>query len=64
MVYIMIDSILISTVLSEDQPNIICPQLIVSGANFAKCNGKYELSNSSVSWAPERPVYKHVAKNR
>ena len=41
-----------------------CYHLLVNGANFADCNGEYFLSNTSVSWAPDKPVYKHVDKNR
>ena len=41
-----------------------CTHLVVSGADFADCNGEYLLSTASVSWAPLRPVYRHVLKNR
>ena len=41
-----------------------CHHLLIHGANFADCNGEYLLSNTSVSWAPDKPVYKHVDKNR
>ena len=41
-----------------------CHHLLVHGANFANCNGEYCLSNTSVSWAPDKPVYKHVGKDR
>ena len=44
--------------------DLLCPRLVVYGADFANCNGEYVLSNLTVGWAPHRPVYKHVGKNR
>ena len=41
-----------------------CPRLVVNGADYADCNGEYELSGEKVDWAPQRFVYKHVAKDR
>ena len=41
-----------------------CQQLIVNHDNCGDCNGKYALSNKSVSWAPRKPVYKHLSKDR
>ena len=41
-----------------------CHHLLVHGADKADCNGEYFLSNASVSWAPNKPVYKHVGKDR
>ena len=38
-----------------------CPQLRVTNADFAECNGDYLYSYSlRVSWAPDRPVYVHT----
>ena len=48
----------------EEGSATCCYHLLVHGANFADCNGEYFLSNTSVSWAPDKPVYKHVDKNR
>ena len=41
-----------------------CHHLIVHNADRADCNGEYALSNKSVNWAPDKPVYRHVYKNR
>ncbi len=51
-----------------------CPILSVSNAdykyingNYTKVNynnGNYMKVNKTVSWAPEKPVYKHVEKDR
>ena len=42
-----------------------CPDIVVSNADFAKCNGLYSLEPSlHVSWAPQTPVFKHESKNR
>ena len=41
-----------------------CPSLNVLGATYAKCDGEYRVTAASVEWAPERPVYKHVSKDR
>jgi hypothetical protein len=37
---------------------------VVNGADYADCNGEYELSTERVDWAPQRFVYRHVAKDR
>jgi len=50
--------------ITVDGSKITCPRLMVYGADFANCNGEYVLSNSTVSWASLRPVYKHTVKNR
>ena len=37
----------------------------VSNANYADCNGLYRHKKKlSVDWAPLKPVYKHLTKNR
>ena len=36
----------------------------MSGANYADCNGRYRYTDDQVGWAPERPVFKHVTKDR
>ena len=33
-------------------------------SEYANCNGEYEESTVEVSWATERPVYKHTSKDR
>ena len=50
--------------LFTDQAEPACRRLVVYRADFASCNGEYVLSNTTVSWAPLRPVYKHEGKNR
>ena len=34
------------------------------GATYANCDGRYKVTTDSVEWAPQRPVYKHVSKDR
>ena len=41
-----------------------CETLKFSGDTFAKSDGQYEVIDKKVSWALERPVYKHVNKDR
>ena len=42
-----------------------CLEIIVRNANYANCNGLYQFVNTThVTWAPNRPVYKHKSKNR
>ena len=43
---------------------MICDTLNVLGATYANCDGKYKVTADTVEWAPERPVYKHITKNR
>ena len=39
--------------------------LSVTNANYADCNGLYQHQNNIVvDWAPFKPVYKHLTKNR
>ena len=51
-----------SAIMAGDETG--CHHLLVQGADKADCNGEYFLSNASVSWAPNKPVYKHVGKDR
>ena len=45
--------------------SVTCPDIVVRGADYANCNGVYNFVNDTyVTWAPERPVYKHKTKNR
>ena len=44
--------------------NVICKTVNLIGTNNANTNGYYQLTDDHVAWAPERPVYKHVSKNR
>ena len=41
---------------------VICPTLNVMGAAYADCNGNYKVTGESVSWSPDRLVYKHINK--
>ena len=59
-----IHSNLLTFICFEDVGEKMCNHLMVYGADFADCNGEYVLSNTTVSWARDKPVYKHVAKNR
>ena len=43
---------------------VICPMVVVSGADYADCNGRYEIVSDVVEWAPRKPVYKHVSRDR
>ena len=45
-------------------PNVICDTLNVLGATYANCDGRYKYTDEQVDWAPERPVFKHVTKDR
>ena len=43
---------------------LLCPSLTVQKAEYANCNGDYEESTVRVSWAPERPVFRHRDRDR
>ena len=45
-------------------PNVICETINVLGATYANCDGRYKFTDEQVDWAPERPVYKHITKDR
>ena len=45
-------------------PDVICDTLNVLGATYANCDGRYKVTDETVEWAPERPVYRHSTKNR
>lgn len=45
-------------------PDVICDTLNVQGATYANCDGRYKVVADRVAWAPDRPVYKHVSKDR
>ena len=45
-------------------PTRICKAIKVSGADYASCSGLYKLSEGRATWAPEKPVYKHISKER
>lgn len=45
-------------------PDVICDTLNVLGATYANCDGRYKVTADIVDWAPQRPVYKHVSKDR
>ena len=36
----------------------------VTGADYASCNGEYEVMDWRNPLAPHRPTYKHVSKQR
>ena len=42
----------------------ICPFLNVLGADWADCDGQYKLTGEKVPWSPDRPVYRHINKER
>ena len=44
--------------------SLLCPELTVKNAEYADCNGEYEETEVRVSWAPERPVFKHKTRDR
>ena len=46
------------------QDSVICPNIAVYNADYADCNGEYELSHYVVLWSVERPVYRHKIKDR
>ena len=52
----------LSRVISSD--SVICPGIVVYNADYADCNGQYELTHYVVLWAVERPVYRHKTKDR
>ena len=43
---------------------LLCPELKVQNAEYANCNGEYVETEVRVSWAPDRPVFKHKDKDR
>ena len=43
---------------------LICPELIVTGDDWASVTGTYVISDETASKAPERPVYKLVGQDR
>ena len=50
---------------SSSNGGVICKTINVLGATYANCDGLYEdVPGLTVEWAPERPVYKHKAKDR
>ena len=54
----------LSEKLTNPGPNVICDTLNVLGATYANCDGRYKYTDDQVDWAPERPVFKHVTKDR
>ena len=54
----------LSLIFFVDIKQTCCHHLRVHFADHGDCNGEYALSNISVSWAPDKPVYKHLYKNR
>jgi len=43
---------------------VSCPVLTVTNADFADCNGDYSVTEETVTWATDRPVYAHADKDR
>ena len=41
-----------------------CPEVVVRGAEYADCEGLYTVTDSSVAWARDRPVYRHRTRDR
>ena len=52
----------LSRIISEE--SVICPRVAVYNADYADCNGEYELTHYVVLWSVERPVYRHRSKDR
>ena len=44
--------------------SVTCPMVSVSNADYGKCNGKYRKVDKTAFWAPEKPVYEHLEKER
>ena len=44
--------------------SVSCSRVVVSQADYADCDGEYELSPYVVLWAVTRPVWRHVSKDR
>ena len=55
--------VVLSLIFFVDKLQTSCHHLRVRFA-YRDLNGEYALSNKSVSWAPDKPVYKHLYKNR
>ena len=43
---------------------LLCPRVVVYNADYADCNGEYDVTEETVSWAPDRRVYAHRTKDR
>jgi len=43
---------------------LLCPRVVVYNADYADCNGEYDVTQETVSWAPDRRVYAHQSKDR
>ena len=43
---------------------VSCPRLEIRRAEYADCDGEYQLSHYVVLWAVTRPVWRHVRKDR
>ena len=43
---------------------MLCPRVVVYNADYADCNGEYDVTQETVSWAPDRRVYAHRSKDR
>ena len=43
---------------------LLCPRVVVYNADYANCNGEYDVTEETVSWAPDRRVYAHRSKDR
>ena len=52
----------LTRVISED--SVICANIAVYNADYADCNGEYQLTHYVVLWAVERPVYRHKNRDR
>ena len=52
------------TPLRPKEDSVICPLISVYNADYADCNGQYRLSDYVVLWSVERPVYRHVDRDR
>ena len=42
---------------------LLCPRVVVYNADYADCNGEYDVTEETVSWASDRRVYAHRSKD-
>jgi len=49
---------------NADCSKLQCPKLQLSNAYFGLADGEYECISEVTSWAPHRPIYKHIKKDR
>ena len=52
------------SIISDPEDSVLCPSISVGGASYADCDGVYSVTSYVVLWAVDRPVYKHISKDR